>query len=192
MLVDQVSTLNQKAVKATTVLADYKSKLLQNILSCKLFTFNYPLLIEHILREAHFYLKMLHQLENRRVVNLVTDTIDQEKFWDQIMAEHSKFIRGLLDPTESTLFDRANRYGKVFDELTRQARTMTEQTTILPELSSKTAKATSSLREFKTAATEGLLLCKIKAIAVPLLGDHVLREASHYLRLLNTFNGRLR
>lgn len=192
LLVDQVSALNQKAITAATVLANYKSKLLQDILSCKIFTFNYPLLIDHILREARFYLKILYQLQNRQVVNILEDIIDQEKFWDRIMAEHAKFIRGLLDPTEVALFDTANRYGKVFDELTEQAMTMTEQTTKLPQLSSKTYKATVSLRDFKTAATEGLLQCKIRALAVPLLGDHVLREANHYLRLLNTFNGRLR
>ena len=192
LLVDQVSSLNQKAIKAVKTIVDYKSKLLNDILSCKIFTYNYPLLIDHILREARFYLKTLYQLQNRKVVNIVKDIIEQEKFWDQIMAEHAKFIRGLLDPTEGELFDTANRYGKVFDELTKQAMTMTEQTTILPELSSKTSKATASLRDFKTAATEGLIQCKIKAVAVPLLGDHVLREANHYLRLLNTFNGRLR
>jgi hypothetical protein len=192
LLVDQVSALNQKAITATIVLADYKSKLLQDILSCKLFTFNYPLLIDHILREARFYLKILYQLQNRQVVNILVDIIDQEKFWDRIMAEHAKFIRGLLDPTEVALFDTANRYGKTFDTLTEQAMTMTELTTILPQLSSKTYKATASLRDFKAAATEGLLQCKIKALAVPLLGDHILREANHYLRLLNKFNGRLR
>lgn len=191
LLVDQVSALNQKAITATTVLADYKSKLLQDVLSCKIFTFNYPLLIDHILREARFYLKILYQLQNRHEVNILEDIIDQEKFWDRIMAEHAKFIRGLLDPTEVALFDTANRYGKTFDALTAQAMTMTEQTTILPQLSSKTYKATVSLRDFKTAATEGLIQCKIKALAVPLLGDHVLREANHYLRLLNTFNRRL-
>jgi rubrerythrin len=192
LLVDQVSALNQKAIAATTVIAEYKSKLLQDILSCKIFTFNYPLLIDHILREARFYLKMLHQLQNRQIVNILEGIIEQEQFWDRIMAEHAKFIRGLLDPTEDALFDTANRYGKVFDELTKQALTMTKLTTILPQLSSRTSKATASLRDFKTAATEGLLECKIRALAVPLLGDHVLREANHYLRLLNTFNGRLR
>ncbi|TGE35463.1 DUF2935 domain-containing protein [Desulfosporosinus fructosivorans] len=191
LLLDQVSALNQKAITATTVLADYKSKLLQDILSCKIFTFNYPLLIDHILREARFYIKILYQLQTRQVVNLLEDIIDQEKFWNRIMAEHAKFIRGLLDPTEVALFETANRFGKVFDALTNQAITMTTQTTILPQLSSKTIKATASLRDFKTAATEGLIQCKIRALAVPLLADHVLREANHYLRLLTTFNARL-
>ncbi|KJR46593.1 hypothetical protein UF75_2998 [Desulfosporosinus sp. I2] len=190
-LLDQVSTLNQKAIIATNVLADYKSKLLQDILSCKLFTFNYPLLIDHILREAHFYLKLLHQLQNRQVLNILDDIINQQKFWDRIMAEHAKFIRGLLDPTEEALFDKAHKFGKEFDELTKLALTMNDQTTILPQLTQKTCNATVGLRDFKTAGTEGILQCKIKALAFPLLGDHVLREANHYLRLLNTFQQKL-
>ena len=192
MLVDQVSTLNQKAITATTVIVDYKSKLLQDILSCKVFTFNYPLLIDHILREAHFYLKMLYQLQNRQAVNIVKDIIVQEIFWDQAMAEHAKLIRGLIDPTEEVLFDTANRYGKVFDELTKQTTTMTERTTILPRLTSKTTMATANFRDFKSAATEASLQCKIKVMGLPLLIDHALREANHYLRILNTFNGQLR
>ncbi|HCA30373.1 MAG TPA: hypothetical protein DEP23_12805, partial [Ruminococcaceae bacterium] len=40
------------------------------------------------------------------------------------------------------------------------------------------------LRDFKTAGTQGLLDCNIKSIIVPLLADHVLREANHYLCVL--------
>lgn len=191
-LIQQIFELNQRAIEATTVLADYKSKLLQNILSCRTFTFNYPLLIDHLLREARFYLKMLATLQNRQVVDLKRDIIDQQVFWNRIMAEHAYFIRGLLDPTEEDLFETAHRYGKEFDKLTKQAQTMTEQTTILPKLSFQTYDATVGLRNFKTASTEGLLQCKIKAIAVPLLADHVTREANHYLRILNSFTRRLK
>ena len=41
---------------------------------------------------------------------------------------------------------------------------------------------------FKTAGTKGILECQIRSIILPLLGDHVLREANHYLRLLRTFS----
>jgi hypothetical protein len=34
---------------------------------------------------------------------------------------------------------------------------------------------------------QGLVECKIKSIIIPLLGDHTLREANHYLRLLKIF-----
>lgn len=191
-LVDQVYSLNQRAIHATTILAGYKSKLLQDILSCKVFTFNYPLLIDHILREARFYLKMLQRLQDRQVADIKRDIMEQEVFWNRIMAEHAKFIRGLLDPTEVKLFNTAHDFGQEFDKLTNQALTMTEQTTILPKLSHETYKATVGIRDFKIAGTEGLLQCKIRAIAMPLLGDHVVREANHYLRILSTFIGRLR
>ncbi|WP_425804407.1 DUF2935 domain-containing protein [Desulfitobacterium sp. Sab5] len=192
VMLQQVFELNQRAIEATTALADYKSTLLQNVLSCRTFTFNYPLLIDHILREARFYLKMLTTLQNRQIVDLKRDIIDQEAFWNRIMAEHAYFIRGLLDPTEEELFETAHRYGKEFDKLTKQAQTMTEQTTILPKLSREAYEATVGLRNFKTAGTEGLIQCKIKMIALPLLADHVTREANHYLRILNAFTRRLK
>ncbi|MGI1659791.1 MAG: DUF2935 domain-containing protein [Desulfitobacterium sp.] len=191
-LVDQVCALNERAIQAATILANFKGKLLQDMISCKVFTFNYHLLIDHILREAQFYLKMLHGLQNRQVADIKRDIIAQEIFWNRIMAEHSKFIRGLLDPTEVQLFNTAHNFGQEFDQLTAKAMTMTEQTTILPELSRETYNATVRIREFKTAGTEGLIDCKIKAAAMPLLGDHVVREANHYLRLLGTFLSRLR
>lgn len=31
---------------------------------------------------------------------------------------------------------------------------------------------------------EGILQCKIRSVILPLLADHVLREANHYIRLL--------
>lgn len=186
-LVEQVYSLNQRAIAATMLLADYKSKLLQDILACHVFTFNYPLLIDHILREAKFYLKMLNILQTREKLDIVQDMINQEIFWNRIMAEHCYFIRGLLDPTEVNLFNTANQFGKQFDELTRQAITLMDQPVKIPELNRKTLRATEKLRDFKASGTEGLLQCKIRSIAIPLLGDHVIREANHYLRLLNTF-----
>lgn len=43
---------------------------------------------------------------------------------------------------------------------------------------------TQKFRDFKRAGVEGIETCKIKSIILPLLADHVLREANHYLRLL--------
>ncbi len=39
-------------------------------------------------------------------------------------------------------------------------------------------------REFKEAGTNGIIRCEISSIILPLLADHVLREANHYLRIL--------
>lgn len=187
-IVMQVRDLNQKAIFATNQLAAFKSKLLKDVISCKVFTTNYPLLLDHILREAHFYLKMLTMIQNRQEVNIVEEAVFQETFWNRIMAEHAKFIRGLLDPTEVKLLDTANDYGKKFDELTVISQNLVTNLGLLPSVSQKTLKTTVGIRDFKKQGTEGLIHCNIKSIAYPLLGDHVVREANHYIRLLKNFS----
>ena len=82
---------------------------------CEIFANLYSLLIDHILREARFYLKSLRDIQNR--IKPSNDIIDQEIFWDTIMKEHALFIRGLLDPVEIELFNTANNFGKIFDDL---------------------------------------------------------------------------
>jgi hypothetical protein len=62
--VDEVACLNQQAMDLTAGLIGFKSRLLNDVLACHIFTFNYPLLIEHILREANHYLRLLSMLES--------------------------------------------------------------------------------------------------------------------------------
>lgn len=187
-IVTRVTELNQRAIVAANQIASFKSRLLQDVLSCNVFTTNYPLLINHILREAQFYLRMLTMLQNREEINIVQETVNQEIFWNRIMAEHAKFIRGLLDPTEVKLFNIANDYGKKFDELTIESQNLIESLGLLPNVTQKSLKATVGIRDFKEQGTNGLLNCTIKSIAYPLLGDHVVREANHYIRLLKNFS----
>ncbi|HYE10388.1 MAG TPA: DUF2935 domain-containing protein [Patescibacteria group bacterium] len=190
-LIQQVFGLNREAISAVNALAKYKNQILQDVLACKLFTNNYPLLLDHVLREARFYMGMLVKLQNRQAMNSATDIIEQEIFWNRIMAEHSKFIRGMLDPSEVQLFDTVNDFGKKFDDLTKQAETLTEQMGKLKAVTANSYEATKEIRDFKRQGTEGIVQCKIRSLAYPLLGDHVLREANHYLRILKTFKSNL-
>jgi hypothetical protein len=103
------------------------------------------------------------------------------------MAEHAKFIRGLLDPTENELFDKFTNFGKEFDQLIVESKAAMNKTIPQEKVTEDSLKATEEIRNFKRQGTEGLLACKIKSIIIPLLGDHTLREASHFLRLLKIF-----
>lgn len=185
--VRMVEDLNNRAIRAAEQIAAFKTTVLQNVLRCRMFTTNYPLLIDHILREAKFYLRMLRKLQNREDFDITKEAAYQETFWNRIMAEHSKFIRGLLDPTEVKLFDTANDFGKKFDELTAEARALSENMGLLPSVTNKSLKTTVGVRDFKKQGTEGLIQCNIKSIAFPLLGDHVVRESNHYIRMLKSF-----
>lgn len=186
--VRMVEDLNNRAIRAAEQIALFKSTVLQDVLSCKMFTTNYPLLIDHILREARFYLRMLRKLQSKNEMDLAKEAAYQEIFWNRIMAEHSKFIRGLLDPTEVNLFNTADDFGKRFDELTEEAKNLTTNLGLLPSVTKKTIQTTVGIRDFKRQGTEGLIQCKIKSIAYPLLGDHVIREANHYIRILKDFS----
>jgi hypothetical protein len=184
MIEQRVHHLNQRAMVLTRALIQFKSRILSNVLACRLFTTNYPLLIDHILREARFYLSMLTKLQNRQEIASEKELLAEEIFWNQIMSEHAKFIRGLLDPTEVELFDTANNFGKQFDELTKEAKQALEQPASIAKVTADSLAAAKGIRDFKTQGTKGLIECKIKSIALPLLGDHVVREANHFIRIL--------
>lgn len=111
----RIRRLNQTALRLVKGLISFKEQLLREINSCRLFTFNYPLLIEHILREAR--------------------------------QKDCRACDGLCE---------------------------------------KSLQETLKYRDFKAAGTKGITECKIAGLIPPLLADHVLREANHYLRLLES------
>ncbi|APQ95376.1 DUF2935 domain-containing protein [Clostridium botulinum] len=187
MLEEKVSILNQRAMGLTRALAQFKTKILSDVICCRIFTVNYPLLIDHILREAKFYFQLVRRLQNREEINLEKEAYEQETFWNRIMAEHSKFIRGLLDPTEDELIKTANNFANEFDELTEEAKEAMDNAMAISKVTDDSLKATIEIKKFKAQGTQGLVECKIKSIIIPLLGDHTLREANHYLRLLKIF-----
>ena len=185
----KVFILNRRALALLDNIIRFKTNILNEVLACKMFTLNYPLLIEHILREARLYRRLIQKLQAREVINTQKEMFEQEAFWNQIMAEHAKFIRGLLDPSEEELFDAADRFGREFDRLTDEAKDAMDRCTPADymRITDESLRATKNIRDFKAQGTEGLLECKIKSIILPLLGDHVLREANHYLNLLKIF-----
>lgn len=174
----QVQQLNRTALNLLDGLISFKEKILEKVLCGEMFTMNYPLLIEHILREAKLYRDYIETLE--REGDLTEHSMKKtECFWNQIMMEHAMFIRGLLDPAEEELFRSADGFAREYSQLLEschhaQMRTMTGDS----------LDTTRRFRDFKTAGAQGITECKIRSVILPLLADHVLREANHYIRLL--------
>ena len=141
-----------------------------------MFTMNYPLLIEHIIIEAKLYRNYVRMLEENGT--LTDETMAQtECFWNRTMMEHAMFIRGLLDPSETELFDNADNFVCVYAELLKVCNDAHRQT-----MPADSLRETVKLRDFKTAGVKGIEQCKIRSIILPPLADHVLREANHYIR----------
>lgn len=177
----QVKGLNRKALALVRGLIELKEDTLGAMKACELFTFNYPLLIEHIIREAKLYGSYIMELEQRGTISIQCMRAT-ETFWNQIMMEHALFIRGLLDPSEEELIDTADGFAKDFQCLLEEARE--KDCASMEALTGRTIAETKRYQEFKTAGTKGILGCEITGLILPLLADHVLREANHYLRLL--------
>lgn len=174
----KVRGLNRTALKLLDGLIGFKETILRRVSQGEMFTMNYPLLIEHILREAKLYRKYTEMLERE---GALPEQImkEDENFWNQIMMEHAEFIRGLLDPCETDLIDAADDFAKEYCKLLSASRNAHNQT-----LTSESLEQTMKFRDFKAAGARGIQRFQIRSVILPLLADHVLREANHYLRLL--------
>lgn len=185
-LVDKVSNLNKEILGLMNMTLAAKESFLKDVLNCKAFSYTYPLMLDHVIREGHFYVMMLNRLEKRDELDSVKKMIEQELNWNRIMHEHSEFIRGYLDPSEDKLIETADIFAKDSERLLVETETLPSQPGNLPGVTRKSLNLVTNLRNFKIAGTTGILSCKIKSVIPPLLGDHVIREANHYLRLLKT------
>lgn len=207
-----ISAINQRSLRLLDGLITFKENILQAVENGALFTANYPLLIRHIMREAKLYRDTIASLErddrgasadrserdrrnsladmfetiNRGKRNVPANMYGSENFWNRIMMEHALFIRGLLDPSEEVLVNTANNFAGDYKKLLALAeKPDVPGSHSLAELS---LAETLKYREFKTAGAQGILNNKIASIILPLLADHVLREANHYIRILTDAN----
>ena len=167
----RVCGLNKTALCLLDGLIAFKEEVLKRVLCCEMFTVNYPSLIEHIIREAKLYRESVEELENdcRNKDGTGTD----RPFWNRIMMEHALFIRGSLDPCEAELITTANGFAIDYCNLIEKK-----------SISEETLELTKKFRDFKMAGTKGIEQCNIRSVILPLLADHVLREANHYIHLL--------
>lgn len=185
-----ITKINQRSMKLIQKIIDFKTRTLTNVLSCQMLTSNYPLLIVHILREARLYLAMIERIQKREFLNLERDIYGLELFWNRVMSEHSLFIRGLLDPTENELINTANKLAKESHELTLEVIEAINDKLPIDKVTKDSLRTTKKVRDFDAQGTEGMINCEIQTIMTPLLGDHVLREANHFIRLLKTFQNK--
>ncbi|WP_238883714.1 DUF2935 domain-containing protein [Clostridium sp. YIM B02551] len=184
----RVFILNQTALDLLEEFAEFKGDVLGNIKACKMVTTNiYPTMLRHLIHEAQDYYKMIQKLQSRQDVDLEKEAYEEESTWNNLMGEHAKFIRGMLDPSEDDLIKKANEFANEFDELTKAAKDAMDNVMPLDDVTNESIEATTELRDFKAQGTQGILECKIKSLILPLLSDHVLREANHYLRLLDKY-----
>lgn len=179
--------LLEDLIRAVRAIIEFKAKLLRKLIECKAEPgSNYPLLIDHIRREAVRFLNLLQTPVPQDPLSML---LQQEVFWLRIMKEHIEFIIHLLDPSERELINQAEGFRETFSRLLETARDLESMAETRPRsfntvlrFTQNVINNTMALRDFKAAAFELAKLCELLGIvSSPLLLDHVRREADKFL-----------
>jgi hypothetical protein len=193
-----IQQFNAEVHTAVSQIWAFKRKVLGLILSCRLpGQTNFPLLVDHISREANYFRNRLEELNQGKLEPLQDAIIDENVFFLKIMADHAKFIGHLLDPSERKLVEQARDFSHDFDQLLYQAidldsmRPQSQTAPLLNQFLDQNKVSVKSLRDFKKTASDLIDQCKIKSIIHPLLADHVFREAERFLEIIDMFQSAL-
>lgn len=193
----QVQAFNNEVYNAACAIWSYKRKVLDLTLRCEIRSNNYPLLVDHISREAAYFANRLKELNEGKLAPTNDSVIQENVFFLRIMADHAKFIGHLLDPSERRLVEQAREFGHDFDKLLFQAidldsmRPHSETQPILSQFLDQNRVSVVSLRDFKKTARELIEACRIKSKIHPLLADHTFREAERFLEIIDLFEANL-
>ncbi|AYE53446.1 DUF2935 domain-containing protein (plasmid) [Priestia megaterium NCT-2] len=196
---EQMKRFNSEVQQAATGIFAFKRKILGLILNGKMQgANNFPLLVDHISREANYFRKRLIELNEGKLKPLADAIIKENVFFLRIMADHAKFIGHLLDPSERKLVDMARNFSNDFDQLVFQARDLdsmkpqSQTVPLLDQFLDENRVSVASLRDFKKTARDLIEECRIKSIIHPLLADHTFREAERFLHIIDMFEASLR
>jgi hypothetical protein len=194
----QVQAFNSEVYQAAAAIWSYKRKVLDLTLRCEIRgSNNYPLLVDHISREAAYFANRLKELNEGKLAPTPDTVIQENVFFLRIMADHAKFIGHLLDPSERKLVEQAREFSHDFDQLLFQAidlesmRPQSETKPILGQFLNQNKVSVASLRDFKKTARELIEECRIKSNIHPLLADHTFREAERFLEIIDMFEATL-
>lgn len=193
----QVQAFNTEVYQAAVAIWSYKRKVLGLTLRCQIRHNNFPLLVDHISREAAYFANRLKELNEGILAPKPDDIIEENVFFLRIMADHAKFIGHLLDPSERKLVEQAREFSHDFDQLVFQAidlnsmRPQSETKPILSQFLDQNKISVASLRDFKKTARDLIEACRIKSNIHPLLADHTFREASRFLEIIDLFEANL-
>ena len=185
----EIKCLAQEALNAVLELIQFKTLVLDRLITCTLGGSNFPLLVDHIRREAICFAANIIRLCRGELMSPTEELINDEVFWLRIMADHSKFIMHLLDPSERKFVCQAQMFSDTFDSLRFQAEDFDSILEITPRpipsllrFTKDVIEAGTDIRNFKATATKLITECKILSIIPPLLADHVRREAERFLQ----------
>lgn len=173
----------------------FQQNLLAQILCCRQKGWLFPLLVDHMIRENLYALKLfemfLDQLQCMGKIKRCYVSKPQENlFWVEIAENHAQFVGHLTDPSERNVIDTAQTFQSEFDQLYLQGkdyvsmlRGRTEYPPAFERYFSDVRKATCRFRDFLKLAEELIRQCQLLGVMPASLADHLRRETEYDILL---------
>lgn len=183
----KIAELIRQTISKTEDFYRFKRRLLQVALRGELGGSLYPSMLDHVAREAEYFLRLLESMNDCKPFALWPKT-REAGFWIRLMSDHSHFIRQMLDPSEMILIETTESFGEEFDRLFRQSvdfssllRGTSSNVPAFSRFLQDSRAAGIRLRDFKRALHSMLEEKKVLSLMTPLFADHIRREADHFL-----------
>ncbi len=218
---EAVLNFNEEVLRALDQIIDFKSIVLARQVTCNIGGFNFPLLLDHVRREAIRFRVILIRLQNDIELPLAEEMLQEELFWSRIMGEHAHFIHHLLDPSERRVIEQTVELAKTFETLSLQGADLESmlvpsafENWLLPEnlreippglgnlpkplliprlrrFNDEVKESVMTIKIFKEQALALLKACQVLSVIPIPLAHHVLREAEMALEDLAMFDHRV-
>ena len=188
----------ERVITAAKNIFSFKRHLLNLLVECKIRGgANYSAINRSHITRSIIFCQIAGKNQGGEMKYLADAIISENIFWIRIMADHLKFIRGLLDASEREAIEQAQVLSDKFDQLNLHARDFesilwrSKLNNDFRRFEKNVTEATLRVRDFKASAEELIKQCSVLSLIPPLLADHVRREAEHFLEILEQMGDEL-
>lgn len=183
---ETINELMQVNIRAKQLVSDFLvflNDIISKMHNNELFAYVYISSVEIMKIELNVFDLNLDRLINRGGTN-PTFVIDYEYLFNTILLGISGFIRGLVDPVNSSIFNRANSFVSEYDNLTEEYRNLIMSPESQRLMSAKSLSLAARLRVFLENCIEELLAKRAYFLISPMFFDNGLTAVNYFTYVL--------
>ena len=179
-VIDQVNKLNGDSLELINDFKEFVAEIKTKLKSGDLFSYLYIDFFNYMFDETGVYGRDIKRIESK---NDYTDFYLREftYYFNELLRESAKYIRGFLDTSEQELFDKASYFVNAFAALTEKYLKNKDNST---NLSTETERLVSDYKNYVINIIERLLGAKTYFITPPVTLDNFLTNINVYLFII--------
>ena len=179
-VIDRVNELNKKALVLINDFKEFVLEIKNKLDNGSLFSYLYIDFFTYMFDEISVYGRDIKRIESK---NDYTEFYLNEfvYYYNELLRESAKYIRGFLDTREKELFDKASYFVNAFASLTEKYLKNKDNSNINIE----TERLVNEYKKYVSDVIERLLSSQINLIIPPVTLDNFLTNINVYLFVLN-------